>query len=65
MTEMSRAQELLRMIAEMDVEEEPQYSLRGGSTGYNYQGRGTGMPQPNYPDGKRPVGLASKNGKSA
>ena len=65
MADMSRAQYLLKIIEQMDLESEPQFSLKGGATGYRYQDRGQGQMQPDYPDGKRPAGLMSRAGKSA
>jgi hypothetical protein len=62
---MTRAQYLLGIIEQMDLEAEPQHSLKGGATGYRYQDRGQGHMQPDYPDGKRPSGLMSRAGKSA
>ena len=66
MADMSRAQYLLKIIEQMDLESEPQFSLKGGAPGYRYQDRGQGQqPGDQYMDGKRPVGLASRAGKSA
>lgn len=61
----SRAQYLLNIIEQMDIEAAPQHSLKGGMSGYRYQDRGQGHLQPDYPDGKRPSGLQSRAGKSS
>lgn len=65
MPDMSRAQYLLNLIEQMDMENAPQFSLNHANPGYRYMDRGQGNMEPQYPDGKRPVGLASKAGKSA
>lgn len=61
----TRAAYLLNIIEQMDLEAAPQHSLKGGPSGYRYQDRGQGHMQPDYADGKRPSGLASRAGKSA
>ncbi len=61
---MSRAQYLLKMIEQMDIESEPQYSLQR-ATGYTYQNRGQKGDPEQMKDGKRPSGLGSRAGKSA
>ena len=61
---MSRAQYLLNIIEQMDVEAEPQYALNK-ATGYTYQNRGQKGDSSQYSDGKRPAGLMSRAGKSS
>ena len=65
MAEVSRAQYLLNIIEQMDIENTPEYSLNHAQTGYRYMNRGEGNLEPQYPTGKRPSGLGSPAGKSS
>ena len=65
---MSRALQILDMIAEMsDPENEQKHSLKGAQSGYRYMDRDEidGGTNVEYPDGKRPSGYKQKAGHSA
>lgn len=61
---MSRAQYLLQIIEQMDLENVPNFSLNK-ATGYTYMNRGQKGDPEQYLTGKRPSGYSSPAGKSS
>lgn len=61
---MTRAEELLKIIAEQDAERDPELHL-ANTRGYSYASNSQADKGPRYASGRKPSGVGSGTGESS
>lgn len=61
---MTRAEEILRLVAEQDAERDPDLQL-ANTRGYSYASNSAADRGPRYMTGKKPSGVGSGTGESS